>query len=128
MKYKVVQQNKPTLPSHEKFMAKAVHVNTIDTRQIIEEVTKRSKVFDGSVIIPVIDCLSDVIMKHLRDGDRVRLDNFGLMKLEIVSDKVDASDDFKPKKHIQGVRLHFIPESIDKKQPLYDGIKFEKVI
>jgi hypothetical protein len=75
-----------------------------------------------------IDCLSDVIMKHLRDGDRVRLDNFGLMKLEIVSDKVDAFDDFKPKKHIQGVRLHFIPESIDSKQPLYDGIKFEKVM
>ena len=48
------------------------------------------------------------------------------MKLEIESEKVDNADDFKPKKHIKGVRLHFIPESIKGKQPLYNNIQFEK--
>ena len=52
--------------------------------------------------------------------------DFGLMKLEIESEKIDNADDFKPKKHIKGVRLHFIPESIKGKQPLYNNIQFEK--
>ena len=37
-----------------------------------------------------------MINRHLREGDKVRLKDFGLMKLEIESDKVDAPEDFKP--------------------------------
>jgi hypothetical protein len=48
------------------------------------------------------------------------------MKLEIESDKVDRLEDFRAKKHIRGVRLHFIPESSDGPKALYDGITFEK--
>jgi len=48
------------------------------------------------------------------------------MKLEIESDKVDNLKDFRAKKHIRGVRLHFIPESSDGSPALYDGITFEK--
>jgi hypothetical protein len=39
---------------------------------------------------------------------------------------VDDPKDFKAKKHIKGVRIHFIPES-DKGSPeLYKDISFEK--
>ncbi len=128
MKYKIEQQNKPTLPSHGKYMAKAVHQNTIDTRQLIDELARRSRSgMDESIIKPVLIGLSEIIKDHLRNGDRVKLDEFGLMKLEISSEKVDKPEDFKPKKHIKGVKLHFLPESIEGKQPLYDDIKFEKV-
>lgn len=63
---------------------------------------------------------------HLRNGDKVRLKEFGLLKLEIESDKVDAPKTFRAKKHIRGVRLHFIPESSEGSQPLYEGITYEK--
>ena len=53
---------------------------------------------------------------------------FILMKLEIESDKVDNLKDFKAKKHIRGVRLHFLPQSYEGKQELYEGITFEKDI
>ena len=59
-------------------------------------------------------------------GDKVRLQDWGMMKLEIESDKVDNLKDFRAKKHIRGVRLHFIPESYNGTQALYDGITFEK--
>ena len=36
------------------------------------------------------------------------------------------SEGFRAKKHIRGVRLHFIPESNDGTQALYDGITFKK--
>jgi len=65
-------------------------------------------------------------MRHLRAGDKVRLREFGLLKLEIESDKVDEPKDFKPRKHIRGVRLHFIPESEKGKPQLYQDIKYEK--
>ena len=62
----------------------------------------------------------------LREGDKVRLRDFGLMKLEIESDKVDDPKSFKPRKHIKGVRLHFLPESEKGSPKLYKRIKFEK--
>ncbi|MBO7139955.1 MAG: hypothetical protein J6W19_05210, partial [Prevotella sp.] len=58
--------------------------------------------------------------------DRVHLDTWGLMKLEIESDKVDSPEEFDVSKHIRGVRLHFIPESKDGSPDLYKDLKFEQ--
>ena len=56
----------------------------------------------------------------------MRLEHWGLMKLEIVSDNVDSPELFKARKHIRGVRLHFLPESSKGKPELYQDIKFER--
>ena len=45
---------------------------------------------------------------------------------EIESDQVDDPKSFKPRKHIKGVRLHFLPESEKGSPKLYKRIKFEK--
>jgi hypothetical protein len=71
--------------------------------------------------------LGAVINEHLRRGDKVRLKNWGMMKLEIVSDNVDSPEQFKPRKHIRGVRLHFLPESYKGKPELYQDIEYVKV-
>ena len=124
MKYRIKQETKPTLTTFGKYKAVASHDLTIETKQIIEEVCENNPI-SKDVITGVLIKLSDVVKRHLRNGDKVRLDEFGLMKLEIISDKVDAPKDFKPKKHIQGVRLYFLPESNNGKQELYHVIKFE---
>ena len=123
MKYRIKKETKPTLTTFGKYKAVASHQLTIDTKQIMDEVCENNPLSPG-VITSVLIKLSEVVKRHLRNGDRVRLDEFGLMKLEIISDKVDKAKDFKPKKHIKGVKLHFIPESNDGKQELYDNIKF----
>ena len=74
----------------------------------------------------VLLSLAEVINNHLREGDRVRLEDWGMMKLEIESEKVDNLKDFKAKKHIRGVRLHFLPACNEGTQALYQGITFEK--
>lgn len=52
--------------------------------------------------------------------------DFGMMKLEIESDKVDDAEEFCASMHIRGVRLHFLPKS-DKGSPaLYQDIMFEE--
>ena len=124
MKYRIKKETKPTLTTFGKYKAVASHYQTVETEQILKEVCEHNPISEGTVTA-VIMKLSEVINRHLRNGDKVRLRDFGLMKLEIESDKVDSPEDFKPK-HIRGVRLHFIPESHEGEQALYKDIKFEK--
>ena len=125
MKYKIVKETKPTLKTFGKYNAKAVHYGEVGTRQIQKEVAKHLGVSEGDVLGVMLG-LSTVISRHLRHGDKVRLDSWGLMKLEIESDKVDDPTTFRAKKHIRGVRLHFLPESEKGKPELYQDLTFEK--
>ena len=125
MKYKIVKETKPTLKTFGKYKAKAVHYGEVGTRQIQKEVAKHLGVSEGDVLGVMLG-LSTVISRHLRHGDKVRLDSWGLMKLEIESDKVDDPTTFRAKKHIRGVRLHFLPESEKGKPELYQDLTFEK--
>ena len=92
--------------------------------KIITETAERLGLSEGNVL-SVMMGLSSVINRHLRNGDKVRLDSWGLMKLEIESDKVDRPEDFRAKKHIRGVRLHFLPKSEKGKPELYQDVNFE---
>ena len=125
MKYKIIKETKPTLQTFGKYKAKVIHNCEVDNRQIEEEVALRLGVSIGN-IVGVRMALWEVINQHLRRGDKVRLEHWGLMKLEIVSDNVDSPEQFKPRKHIRGVRLHFLPESEKGKPELYQDIKYEK--
>ena len=125
MKYKIVKETKPTLKTFGKYKAKAVHNDEVGSHRIRAEVAERLGISEGAVEAVMMG-LSTVISRHLRRGDKVRLDKWGLMKLEIESDKVDAPTTFRAKKHIRGVRLHFLPESEKGKPELYQDMTFEK--
>ena len=125
MKYIIVNETKPTLKTFGKYKAKAVHNGEVGSRHIRDEVSERLGISEGAVEA-VMMCLSNVISHHLRRGDKVRLDTWGLMKLEIESDKVDDPATFRANKHIRGVRLHFLPESEKGKPELYQDMTFEK--
>jgi len=125
MKYRIKKETKPKLPTYGKYKAVAVHNQTIESSQIVKETAKRTG-FAEPNILGVLMSVAEVVNDHLRRGDRVRLKEWGMMKLEIESEKVDNLKDFRAKKHIRGVRLHFIPESNDGSQPLYEGMTYEK--
>jgi hypothetical protein len=124
MKYRIVKETKPRLSTFGKYKAVASHYQTIETNQIIKEVASHGLNEGG--VLSVMRGLAMEINRHLRDGDKVRLDGWGLMKLEIESDAVDSPETFRSKKHIRGVRLHFLPESNKGKPELYKDLKFEK--
>ena len=125
MKYILKKETKPTLTTFGKYKAVASHHQTVGSEDIIKEVSQLSSLSEGTVI-SVMSSLSEVINRHLRQGDKVRLPDLGLLKLEIESDKVDAPTSFKAARHIRGVRLHFLPESEKGKPELYKDIKFER--
>ena len=126
MRYKIVKETKPTLKTFGKYKAKTIHNGEVGSRQIMKEVAEHLGTSEGDVL-GVMMGLSTIIGRHLRRGDKVRLNTWGLMKLEIESDKVDRPEDFRPKKHIRGVRLHFLPESEKGKPELYQDMKYEKM-
>ena len=125
MKYKIKKETKPNLPTFGKYKAVALHNQTIASKQIIKETAQRMGGHESNVLA-VITTMADVVNNHLRMGDKVRLPYWGMLKLEIESEKVDNLKDFRAKKHIRGVRIHFLPESNEGTQALYEGITFEK--
>ena len=125
MRYRIKKETKPTLPTYGKYKAVAVHNQTIESRKLFEEAARGTSL-SGGVLEGLMMSVAETVWRHLREGDKVRLKEFGLLKLEIESEKVDNLKDFRAKKHIRGVRLHFIPESYEGSQPLYEGITFEK--
>lgn len=126
MKYRIKKETKPRLSTFGKYKAVAVHQQTVDTKAITEEcVEDKIPLLDEVIYKTALSRLSEVVKRHLRNGDKVCLDGIGMLKLEIESDKVDSPKEFKASKHIRGVRLHFIPESTDGVQDLYDGIEYK---
>ena len=125
MKYRIKKETNPTRPTCGKYKAVAVHYHTVDSKQLIKETAQRMGTHTSNVL-GVLSSVAAVVNSHLREGDRVRLPDWGMMKLEIESEKVDNLKEFRAKKHIRGVRLHFLPESYEGHQELYEGIIFEK--
>lgn len=125
MRYRIKKETKPTLPTYGKYKAVAVHNQTIESRQLFEEAA-RGTTLSAGVLEGLMMNVAEVARRHLKMGDKVRLKDFGLLKLEIESEKVDNLKDFRAKKHLRGVRLHFIPESEDGSPELYKGISFER--
>ncbi len=125
MKYKIVRENKPTLKNYGRYKAVAMHFQTIDAEQVAQEVQDNCSAKRSDVEL-VLGELLEVLARHLKQGDRVRLKYIGLMKLELDSEKVNSPKDFDPAKHIRGVRLHLLPESRRGRKELYEDISLEK--
>ena len=126
MRYKIKKETKPTLQTYGKYKAVAVHNQVIESRQLYEEACRGTSLSAG-VLEGLMMSVAETVYRHLRMGDKVRLKEFGLFKLEIESEKVDNIKDFRAQKHIRGVRLHFIPESYKGSPELYKDISFERV-
>ena len=125
MKYKIKKETKPTLPTFGKYKAVAVHNQTVDSKVIAKEACRGTTLSAGTME-GLMMAVGEVVMRRLQMGDKVRLAGIGLLKLEIESEKVDDPKQFHAKKHIRGVRLHFIPESEGGSPELYKGITFER--
>ena len=125
MRYKIKKETKPTLSTFGKYKAVAVHNQTIESRQIYEEAARHMSI-SGGAFEGLMMTVAEVVRRHLQNGDKVRLKEWGMLKLEIESDKVDDPKAFRAKKHIRGVRLHFLPESENGSPELYKDITFEK--
>ena len=106
-------------------MARAFHNGVVETEELATRIQENCTL-KRSDILAVLSELEDVLCDYLKNGKIVHLDHLGRLKLEIEGKPVNSPADFNPTKHISNVRLHFIPESRNGHQRLYEGITFEK--
>ena len=124
MKYKLDKERNSSRTTKGKYKAKVDYIGKATTRDVEEAVARRlGKTWAD--VVPFRVAFAEVINGYLRKGLKVQLNDWGLLKLEIESKKVDNPEDFDPEKHIRGVRLHILPESSKGKPKLYQGIEFE---
>lgn len=124
MKYKIVKRNNATLPSNGKYVAKAMHFNTVTGDDIAREIERNCSATAGDVIL-VLEELKYVLGEHLRLGDRVELFNLGTFKLELESHAVDSPEDFRPGEHIRRPVLRVLPKCRNGSPELYRNVKYE---
>ena len=127
MHYKIIKETKPNLKNYGRYKAVAVHYQTVDTARLCREIQDNCSL-KKSDVKAVLAELSELLVRHLQDGHRVRLDGIGLLKLEIESDKVDRAEEFDLQKDIRNYRIHLLPESREGIQTLYEGIQLEPAV
>lgn len=62
-------------------------------------------------VYAVLKELVNVMSRHLKNGDRVVLDDFGSFKVGLKPLPADSIKDFTPAKNIVGARINFHPET-----------------
>ena len=126
MKYVLRKQSRKAIPSNGKYVARVAHLQTV-TNEMIEEEVQANCTVKRSDVKAVLTELADTLRRHLQDGDIIKLDEIGTLKLEIIAKPVADKSDFSTAKHISGVRLHIIPESRNGKPWLYQDVKLERL-
>ena len=127
MNYKIVKGNHKERGSYGKYVARAMHLRTFTAEELQAEIQANCSAKASDVVL-VLRELKDVLMQHLKDGDKVELPFLGTLKLELESASVDSPEEFDPRKHIKRAKLHFLPSAKNKKRELYDGIKYHRII
>lgn len=125
MKYKVVKGRNAAMPSAGKYVARAVHAQTVEWKELAQEGEHNTtgSVSDFNLVATE---LTRLIEKHLKEGDRVRLADGTILKLELESRPAASEAEFGVA-NIKGARLHILPGSSKGVQSLYKGIRYEKM-
>lgn len=100
MKYILRKERKVNLKNFGKYKAVAVHADTV-TQQEIEAEAERNCTVTRADVKAVMNEVMAVMRRHLQNGDRVRLDDWGILKLELESKAVEQPEEFNATKHVK---------------------------
>lgn len=108
------RQNPLNREADAKFYASAEYGEEIDIHALAEEISKSCTLATADVVA-VIESFLDKMPQHLKNSNRIRLDNFGIFKLSFSSvgrakaEEVGSDD-------IKNVRVLFTPSAKLKKE------------
>lgn len=116
VKYRKVINNRKGSSTIGKIYGKAVVSGTVTTKKLAEEISEMCTVTPPDTIA-VIKALDTQIGKHLANGERVVLDDFGAFKVGITTKPADTPKKFTAN-NVVGTHVIFQPaiEIIDKKR------------
>lgn len=107
MMYSVKKRANPLKREESKFYATAEYSDEIDIRQLAAEISKSCSLHTAD-ILAVIECFLDKIPEHLKNSNRIRLNDFAILKLSF-SAKGQENEKDVTSNDITDVRVLFQP-------------------
>lgn len=114
-----------TATSEGKYVARVCHDSTVTLDQFASRLEHACSLTRAD-IKGALCAFGDELVRCLKNGDKVVLDDIGTFKLEMECVPVDNPKDFDPEKHVRRFQLHVIPESKGGRKTLYDNIKLTR--
>ena len=108
IKYSLIPRKNP-ITKEIAYHATGLPVTPIMLEQIAEEISSQCTL-TAHDIKAVVSALEEVIFKHLRNGNSVRLGDLGSFHARLTSKGSASEDDFKIE-HLRGIRVRFLPSS-----------------
>ncbi|MBQ9202980.1 MAG: HU family DNA-binding protein [Prevotella sp.] len=108
--YRLYQNTNEKSSAHNKWYARSVMTNVVDTEKLAE-IMQRNCTVKRSDIKAVIEELIETMRDQLQDSKRVKLDGLGSFKLGLSSKGAEKASDFDARHHIRGVHVVFTPET-----------------
>ena len=109
VQYRLYQNNNSRSGQYQKWYARAVMIDTVDTNALAEQIEANCTVKRADVLAVVSELV--VVMKQaLQDSKRVKLDNFGSFKLGLTTSPSDTAKDFTAAQNVKDVHVLFQPQ------------------
>ena len=128
LNYYLYQDNREN--GNGKWYARSVHPVTVEIDQLAEEVEHNCSMTKGDVLA-VLRELCSQLEYILKEGNKVKLDGFGIFYYTVTTKGAKTEEEFTPQENIKSVNARFLA-SRKKKNGKYnilftDGVKFKKV-
>lgn len=115
---------------NNKWYARSVHPVTVEIDQLAEEVEHNCSMTKGDVLA-ILQELCVQLKYILQEGNKVKLDNFGIFYYTITTIGAKSEEEFTPVDNIKSINPRFFAarkKSNRKYNILFtDGVKFKKV-
>ena len=106
IRYKKYQNQTKSTPLSDKWLARAVADETLDTRALAEHMAKHNTPYSQGAIHGVLKDMTSCIKELLLDGKNVKLDDLAIFSVGIVSRKGAASAaDFTLADNVKALKL-----------------------
>ena len=92
-----------------KYYGRAVQSTTIDTEALAERIQANCTLKKSDVQACLVE-LAEVLKEELQNGNRVKLDNFGIFWISIKSTGADTAEEYSSTENVTGFRVRFLPQ------------------
>ena len=117
--YRIIQDKNIKSKNHGKFLARAVHPNSVSLADLAS-IIERNCSMKRSDVVAVLTELVEVMRDKLQNSCRVRVDGLGIFKIGLKTKPADSKAKFSAN-NIVGFRVNFLPEYTVEKHAGTDG-------
>lgn len=107
--YKLYQDKRVSSKTKDKWYARAIHPQVIETDALAERIQRNCTVKRSDVVAVLLE-LVEVMQDELQQSHVVKLNGFGSFKIGLRTKPADLASDFNVTDNVVGYRLNFVPE------------------